>query len=92
MVNQVYVGSEAMPKIKKAAVEVVKNLNTKLVSGNPLTFKKLLQLSFTNPDGSSNEDKVQKIMKSVGNMVEGMMKGGNPFENLFFRKYFLVKF
>jgi len=24
-----------------------------------------------------------ELMKSVGNMVEGMMKGGNPFENLF---------
>lgn len=46
LVNQLMIGADAMAKIKKASVETLKNLNSKLQSGEPLTMEKLLQISF----------------------------------------------
>jgi len=44
--NQLYIGIDAIPKIKKAAVEVLTCLGSKLASGDPLTLQKLLEISF----------------------------------------------
>ena len=40
--NQLYIGIESMPKIKKTAVEVVKQLQSKFDENDSISLEKLL--------------------------------------------------
>lgn len=46
LVNQLSEGVDGMPRIKRNATDVLKTLNLKLKSGDPLTIEKLFQISF----------------------------------------------
>ena len=44
--NQLYIGIDSMPRIKKASNEVLKTMATKLKDKNPIGMEDLLKVAF----------------------------------------------
>lgn len=76
--NQLYIGIDSMPRIKKASNEVLKTMATKLKDNNPISMEDLLKVAFkaekkdgqeeNKEDGNDlpyDQAKVDKVMKIV---------------------------
>lgn len=76
--NQLYIGIDSMPRIKKASNEVLKTMATKLKDNNPIGMEDLLKVAFkaekkdgqeeNKEDGNDlpyDQAKVDKVMKIV---------------------------
>lgn len=76
--NQLYIGIDSMPRIKKASNEVLKTMATKLKDNNPIGMEDLLKVAFKaekkdgqeekKEDGNDlpyDQAKVDKVMKIV---------------------------
>ena len=96
--NQLYIGIDSMPRIKKASNEVLKTMATKLKDNNPIGMEDLLKVAFkaekkdgqeeNKEDGNDlpyDQGKVDKVMKIVA--VKETKKAAGPPRGKDFRSF-----